>query len=208
MITQLCSNFFQDWGILIILVVFLIFMLVFSASKRKKDAQMAEDFANNLKVGDKIKTYSGIYGKIVSIKDTPSGKVATIETGEGKNVSYMTVDVFAIYNIETPVNEKKESNAVASKNDEVAIQSENVQSEIDTNEVNVVADENAVAENVVADESIVAENVEPAKKSKSTSKKTQSAESGKKSTTKKSTTKKTQNKEKSEFEKLKEEENK
>lgn len=68
---------------------------------------MAEDFANNLKVGDKIKTYSGVYGKIISIKDTPNGKVATIETGEGKNVSYMSVDVYAIYNIETPVQEKE-----------------------------------------------------------------------------------------------------
>lgn len=107
MITQLCASFFKEWGILIILVVFLIFMLVFSASKRKKDAKMAEDFANNLKVGDKVKTYSGIYGKIISIKDTPNGKIATIETGEGKNVSYMSVDVYAIYNIEAPVNEKK-----------------------------------------------------------------------------------------------------
>ena len=200
MITQLCSNFFQEWGILIILVVFLIFMLVFSASKRKKDAQMAEDFANNLKVGDKIKTYSGIYGKIVSIKDTPSGKVATIETGEGKNVSYMSVDVFAIYNIETPVNEKKES---SSKNTDAVAVNENVQSEIDTNEVNVVADESNVAESVVAEESTAVENAEPAKKTKSTSKKSTTSNSNKKSTTKK-----TQNKDKSEFEKLKEEENK
>ena len=200
MITQLCSNFFQEWGILIILVVFLIFMLVFSASKRKKDAQMAEDFANNLKVGDKIKTYSGIYGKIVSIKDTPSGKVATIETGEGKNVSYMSVDVFAIYNIETPVNEKKDS---SSKNTDAVAVNENVQSEIDTNEVNVVADESNVAESVVAEESTAVENAEPAKKTKSTSKKSTTSNSNKKSTTKK-----TQNKDKSEFEKLKEEENK
>ena len=202
MITQLCSNFFQEWGILIILVVFLIFMLVFSASKRKKDAQMAEDFANNLKVGDKIKTYSGIYGKIVSIKDTPSGKVATIETGEGKNVSYMSVDVFAIYNIETPVNEKKES---SSKNTDAVAVNENVQSEINTNEVNVVADESNVAESVVAEESTAVENAEPAKKTKSTSKKSTTSNSNKKSTTKKTTTSKN---EKSEFEKLKEEENK
>ena len=108
MFTQLCGNFFQDWGLLLILVAFLVFMLVFSSTRRKKEAKMAEDFANNLKVGDKIKTYSGIYGKIISIKDTPSGKVATIETGEGKNVSYMTVDVFSIYNIEQPVQEKKQ----------------------------------------------------------------------------------------------------
>lgn len=117
MIGQLLEgNFFQNYGVLIILVVFLVFMLVFSATRRKKDAKMAEDFANNLKVGDKVKTYSGIYGKIISIKDTPSGKICVIETGEGKNTSYMAVDVFAIYNIETPVTEKK----VAENADNVA----------------------------------------------------------------------------------------
>lgn len=117
MIGQLLEgNFFQNYGVLIILIVFLVFMLVFSATRRKKDAKMAEDFANNLKVGDKVKTYSGIYGKIISIKDTPSGKICVIETGEGKNTSYMAVDVFAIYNIETPVSEKK----TAEKADETA----------------------------------------------------------------------------------------
>ena len=127
MITQLCASFFQEWGILIILVVFLIFMLVFSASKRKKDAKMAEDFANNLKVGDKVKTYSGIYGKIISITDTPNGKVATIETGEGKNVSYMSVDVYAIYNIEAPVNEKKvESTSAGTKAEENVVDNASV----------------------------------------------------------------------------------
>ena len=57
MIGQLLEgNFFQNYGVLIILIVFLVFMLVFSATRRKKDAKMAEDFANNLKVGDKVKT--------------------------------------------------------------------------------------------------------------------------------------------------------
>ena len=54
--------------------------------------------------------------KLISIKDTPSGKICVIETGEGKNTSYMAVDVFAIYNIETPVSEKK----TAEKADETA----------------------------------------------------------------------------------------
>ncbi len=183
MITQLCANFFQEWGILIILVVFLIFMLVFSASKRKKDAQMAEDFANNLKVGDKIKTYSGIYGKIISIKDTPSGKVATIETGEGKNVSYMTVDVYAIYNIETPVNEKKAGdNKVEEIKEEV----------VTNNEVVEEGNESEVLDAVVAPTEV--EEKKP---------------STKKTSSKKGTTKsKQKNEDKTEFDKMKEEENK
>ncbi len=193
MITQLCGNFFQDWGLLIILVVFLVFMLVFSASKRKKDAQMAEDFANNLKVGDKIKTYSGIYGKIISIKDTPSGKVATIETGEGKNVSYMTVDVFAIYNIESPVKEK--TNESKLENNET-IKDEPINN-LESNEVKT-------------------ENVDKQDK-KTTKKKKENVEENididnvanqDDNKTKKTTRNKTTKKEQSEFEKLKNEENK
>ena len=193
MITQLCGNFFQDWGLLIILVVFLVFMLVFSASKRKKDAQMAEDFANNLKVGDKIKTYSGIYGKIISIKDTPSGKVATIETGEGKNVSYMTVDVFAIYNIESPVKEK--TNESKLENNET-IKEETINN-LESNEVKT-------------------ENVDKQDK-KTTKKKKENVEENididnvanqDDNKTKKTTRNKTTKKEQSEFEKLKNEENK
>lgn len=112
MVGQLLEgNFFQNYGILIILIVFLVFMLIYSATRRKKDAKMAEDFANNLKVGDKIRTYSGIYGKIISIKDTPNGKVCVIETGEGAHTSYMAVDIFSIYNIEAPVVDKKNDGA-------------------------------------------------------------------------------------------------
>lgn len=136
MIGQLMDGtFFENYGLLIILIVFLVFMLVFSATRRKKDAKMAEDFANNLKVGDKIKTYSGIYGKIISIKDTPNGKVCVIETGEGKNVSYMTVDVYAIYNIETPVAEKK-----------IAEQKDAQVKENNKNEVEIVATETATTQ--------------------------------------------------------------
>ena len=151
MIGQLLDgNFFQNYGVLIILIVFLVFMLVFSATRRKKDAKMAEDFANNLKVGDKVKTYSGIYGKIISIKNTPSGKICVIETGEGKNTSYMAVDVFAIYNIETPVAEKKDeakvdggNQATVADNAEAVVeQSTNVvESEVETPKAEVATEE-------------------------------------------------------------------
>ena len=194
MIGQLLKgSFFQDYGILIILIVFLVFMLIFSASRRKKDAKMAEDFANNLKIGDKVKTYSGIYGKIISIKDTPSGKICLLETGEGKNISYMAVDVFAIYNIETPVVEKKDAD-------------------------NVDAQEKSAVELVPNDQDVKSETIE---EKKDVAKKSQKKTSAEKKTTTKATSNKTKTAEKkgqsksskkaepkSELDKIKENENK
>ncbi len=55
----------------------------------------------NLKVGDRVKTFGGIYGKVVDIAENPDGKVVTIETGDGKNVGYVTVDISSIYNLDT-----------------------------------------------------------------------------------------------------------
>ncbi len=142
MIGQLLEgSFFETYGLMIILIVFLVFMLVFSASKRKKDAKMAEDFANNLKIGDKIKTYSGIYGRIISIKDTPNGKICIIETGEGKHVSYMAVDVYAIYNIETPVSEKKAAEDKNAKLSEPAADGAKESKDADAAETKVEAQE-------------------------------------------------------------------
>ena len=118
MFTQLLADaadpgFWGQYGILLILVAFLAILIVFSSIKRKKEVKVAQEFAENLKVGDKVKTYSGIYGKIISIKDSPNGKVVTIETGEGKNVSYLSVDIFAIYSIEPPKSAAPQTTSVA-----------------------------------------------------------------------------------------------
>ena len=105
MLTQLCAaqgGFFETYGLLIIMIALIAILLVFSSSKRKKDARLAEEFVNNLKVGDKIKTYSGIYGTIVSLKETQNGKIAVIETGEKETKTTMTIDLFAIYCVVVP----------------------------------------------------------------------------------------------------------
>jgi len=109
MITNLLesSGFFETYGIFIILIAFIVIMLVTGSVRRKKEQQVAQTFVDNLKVGDKIKTYSGIYGKIIELKTINNIKVAVVETGEGKNTSFLTIDIFSIYNIEVPVIDNK-----------------------------------------------------------------------------------------------------
>ncbi len=85
------------WIVLVVLLVILVVMYVLSAIRRKKYNQEVVAMLDALKPGDKIKTYSGIYGTIVSIRETTDGKVVTLETGDDKHKSYTTVDANVIY---------------------------------------------------------------------------------------------------------------
>lgn len=105
----------ENWilpGILLVLCVVLFVLYYF---RNKKYQQNAETMSNNLKKGDKVKTYSGVYGTIVEIVQTDDGKVVTIETGNDKHKSYVSYDIRAVYAInepEKPVETKVEEKPV------------------------------------------------------------------------------------------------
>ena len=86
--------------ILLVLLVVLIVAYIFSYIKRKKYNQETTNMLNSLKPGDKVKTYSGFYGTVVSIRETTDGKVVTLETGDDEHKSYTTIDSNAIYCID------------------------------------------------------------------------------------------------------------
>ena len=104
----------ENWilpGILLVLCVVLFVLYYF----RNKYQQNAETMSNNLKKGDKVKTYSGVYGTIIEIVQTDDGKVVTIETGNDKHKSYVSYDIRAVYAInepEKPVETKVEEKPV------------------------------------------------------------------------------------------------
>lgn len=107
----------ENWilpGILLVLCVVLFVLYYF---RNKKYQQNAETMSNNLKKGDKVKTYSGVYGTIIEIVQTDDGKVVTIETGNDKHKSYVSYDIRAVYAInepEKPVETKVEEKPVES----------------------------------------------------------------------------------------------
>ena len=86
--------------ILLVLLAVLIIAYIFSYFKRKKYNQETANMLNSLKPGDKVKTYSGFYGTVVSIRETTDGKVVTLETGDEKHKSYTTIDSNAFYCID------------------------------------------------------------------------------------------------------------
>lgn len=95
--TQSGGGSSATWIILVILLVALVAMYIVSSIKRKKYNQETIAMLDALKPGDKVKTYSGIYGTVVSIRETTDGKVITLETGDDKNKSFVTIDSSVIY---------------------------------------------------------------------------------------------------------------
>lgn len=95
-----------NWGSIIGLVVLLglaVVYLFFGFKNRKKQQEQVIKMMNELKKGDKIVTNAGIYGEIVSLRETNMGKVVTIKTGDdddSKKASYITLNASVILGID------------------------------------------------------------------------------------------------------------
>lgn len=98
-----------QWVLLGVLGLLIICYPIIMLRKNKRDNQKFTEMQNSLKRGDKILTNAGVYGKIIDLKQDGEAKKVIIETGEGKNVSYLTIDAYAIYTIlnDKPVEEPK-----------------------------------------------------------------------------------------------------
>lgn len=94
------GTFFQQYWVIFVLLILIVAMYVISSVRRKKYNEQTQKMQEDLKPGVKVKTYSGFYGKIISIKETTDGKVALLEMGEGDKRGYITVDINAIYGVD------------------------------------------------------------------------------------------------------------
>lgn len=159
-------SFATSWPILLLLVL-LVAMLVVSMVTRKKQGDKQAEMLNELKAGDKVVTNAGIYGEIVSITETNFGKIALIKSGEGKNVSYINVNMSVILGKDT----KEE---IVLDQDGNVIEPEKKEEKTEKAEKQEVKEEKK--EEVEKVEETGEEAKEPAKKStkKSTSKKSSS----------------------------------
>ena len=86
-----------------VLVLLMIVYLVFGTMNRRKQQEQAMKMLNDLKVGDKVVTNAGIYGEIVSQKETDMGRVVILKTGcdeDGNHPSYITVNASVILGID------------------------------------------------------------------------------------------------------------
>lgn len=167
-------------GILLALVVV---NLLYNMSKRSKYQRETAELEENLQVGDKVKTYAGVYGVIESISEARDGsKVVLIKTGEDNKVGYFSIAMDAIYSLDDKDEEESDEEEVE-QNSEVEEATETVKEETVLNEEKPVVEE-VVAEPVVevdAEENEEVVKPKTTKKASSTTKKTSEA----KKTTKK-----------------------
>ncbi len=94
------NNGLPTWGLLIILIVAMVIMIIPTIIRNKKMNTERQNTISSLKVGAKIITTAGVFGKIISMRETTMGKVFVIETGDDKNKSYMEIHENAIMNID------------------------------------------------------------------------------------------------------------
>ena len=89
-----------QWILPIVLLVLVVGIYVLNYFRSKKSQESMKNMVDSLKVGDNVKTYSGLYGKIIEIVETTDGKVAILETGSEKNKGIFSIDINAIYGID------------------------------------------------------------------------------------------------------------
>lgn len=90
----------SQWILPAVLLVLIVGIFIMNYFRSKTNRENMQNMVNSIKVGDKVKTYSGFYGTIVEITETTDGKVAVLETGNDKSHGYISIDMNAIYAID------------------------------------------------------------------------------------------------------------
>lgn len=95
--SMLLLNFWEQYGLWIILIVLVALMLVYNLFRNKKMSESINELQTALVPGAKVKTYSGIYGTIEKVTDTTDGKVVTLKLSEN---NFLDIDINAIMSID------------------------------------------------------------------------------------------------------------
>ena len=85
-------------GILVVvLIVLLVALFVISGMKKKKFNAELGQMREELKVGDKVMTDSGVVGEVVDSYTEEEYKYFVLKSGKGDHTGYFTVHANAIY---------------------------------------------------------------------------------------------------------------
>ena len=106
MLTMLCEGEaatggmgILQWVLIGVIALMLIGYPILASRRTKRENETLKERINSLKKGDEILTNTGIYGKILEIKQDGDSKRIVIETGSDKNKSYLTVDAYSVYTV-------------------------------------------------------------------------------------------------------------
>lgn len=148
-----------------IFVAIVVVLLIITFVRKLNYQKNVDNMFNGLEVGDKVKTYAGIYGEIVSIRDAKDGsRVAVIKTGDEEHFSYIEIDIASVYALDEKDSEPQQDEEESEEQDQEQVE-QTAQEETETQEE--VQAENK-EETVETEES---EQEQPAEKPKKKSKK-------------------------------------
>jgi preprotein translocase subunit YajC len=122
-----------------------------NSKKRTQYIEQVKEMQSKFEVGTKVKTYAGIYGEIVAIREALDGtKVITIKSGDGENAMTFDIDIQYISNIDEKDNKEiydEEYNELKKKMEETTQNLEvNPLKVEDSAELDKKIEENVVAE--------------------------------------------------------------
>ena len=92
--------------LMLAILAFLVVLMVLGYAKRRKFNTQLQDLRDNVKVGSKVMTDTGVVGEIAAITTEGEHKYFTIKTGTKDMVGYIKVHANAVYYVfdkETPV---------------------------------------------------------------------------------------------------------
>ena len=91
------GSFLEAYGLMIALAIILVVMIVTSYIRNKKFREQANTLIEGLKVGDDVKTYSGLCGKIVGFGEVDGVKTAVIACDKFGYKGAFEIDINAVY---------------------------------------------------------------------------------------------------------------
>lgn len=83
--------------LMLAILLFLVVLMVLGYMKRRKFNAQLGTLRENIKVGDKVMTDTGVVGEIIDISTEGEYKYFTIKTGTDKKFGYVKVHSNAVY---------------------------------------------------------------------------------------------------------------
>ena len=83
--------------LMLAILVFLVVLMVLGYMKRRKFNTQLQDLRDNVKVGDKVMTDTGVVGEIVDIATEGEHKYFTIKSGTDDKFGFVKVHANAVY---------------------------------------------------------------------------------------------------------------
>ena len=104
-----------QYAILIVLLVMVVALFVVSYVRKKKYTNELGQMREELKIGDKVMTDTGVVGEVVDSYTEDEYKYFVLKSGRGSNVGYFAVHANAIYYVFGKEEEKKQNMANVKK---------------------------------------------------------------------------------------------